>query len=173
MLSGTEEIQIIISAVKGNQKSFNLLYKEHVDSLFRFLNQFSTDRELVKDWTQRTFIKAFDKLESFKRESRFKTWLFKIGLNEMRSDLRSKIYFEEIPESETISLEDPEPFSETWGNAREVIRRLSPDKRMILLLHVAEGYSHKEIAEMLAIKEGTSRIMLHRAKEELRKHKLL
>ena len=172
MLSGTEEIKLINQAVAGDQNAFKELYNHHVDALFCFLNQFSKDRELIKDWTQRAFIKAFSKLESFKQQSRFKTWLFTIGLNEMRTDLRSEVHFEEIEENELTDFNDDSENDspELWMTAKKAIRNLDPEKKMILLLHVAEGYSHREIGEMLSIKEGSSRIILHRAKEELRKH---
>ena len=170
MLSGTDEIKLISQAVSGDQSAFKTLYDHHVDALFSFLKQFSGDRELVKDWTQRAFIKAFDKLDSFKQQSRFKTWLFTIGMNEMRTDMRSRIRFVELPESELRDVtEEPENDPELWKAAKHAIRSLPPEKKMVLLLHIAEGYSHKEIGEMLSIKEGTCRIILHRAKEELKK----
>ncbi len=172
MISQTEEIQLIKNALKGNQNAFNQLYNHHVDQLFRFLHQFSKNRQEVQDWTQRAFIKAFSKLNSFKLESRFKTWLFTIGLNEMRSDRRSGPEFIEFPEtfseSEFTQPDAEEAEFDNWIIAKDAIRTLTPDKRMILLLHVAEGYSHQEIGEILSIQEGTSRIILHRAKKELR-----
>lgn len=169
MLTGTKEIKLIESALDGDQSSFKELYEYHVDGLFAFLNQFSSDRELVKDWTQSAFIKAFTKLESFKKNSRFKTWLFSIGMNEMRSALRKKIHFEDLSVIEAMPEINEIEELENWKVAKNAIQQLSPDKKMIVILHIAEGYSHKEISEMLSIKEGTSRIILHRAKEELRK----
>lgn len=169
MLSGTEEIKLIDKALKGDQNSFKKLYDYHVDGLFSFLNQFTNDRELVKDWTQSAFIKAFTKLEGFKKNARFKTWLFTIGMNEMRSALRKKVHFEDLSTIETIAEVNEETELINWKVAKKAIQQLSPDKKMILILHIAEGYSHKEISEMLSIKEGTSRITLYRAKEELRK----
>ncbi|MEQ9265860.1 MAG: RNA polymerase sigma factor [Balneolaceae bacterium] len=168
MLTGTKEIKLIESALNGDQSSFKELYEYHVDGLFAFLSQFSNDRELVKDWTQSAFIKAFTKLESFKKNSRFKTWLFTIGMNEMRTAFRKKIHFEDLSDLETIPVEEEPQELENWKTAKAAIQQLSPDKKMIVILHIAEGYSHREISEMLSIKEGTSRIILHRAKEELR-----
>ncbi|MBO6525169.1 MAG: RNA polymerase sigma factor [Balneolaceae bacterium] len=168
MISETEEIQLINRAMKGSQSAFHQLYDLHLDSLFRFLTQFTQDRDQVQEWTQRAFVKAFLKLTTFEFKSRFKTWLFTIGLNEMRTDMRSRFKFVELDEAPEQIEEESE--SEQWEMVKEAIKDLSPDKKIILLLHIAEGYSHKEIAEMLSIKEGTSRIILHRTKKELNKH---
>jgi RNA polymerase sigma-70 factor (ECF subfamily) len=168
LISGTEEIQLIRKALDGNQGAFQKLYEAHVEGLFLFLNQFSKEREQVKDWTQRAFIKAFQKLDSFKKDARFKTWLYTIGMNEMRTDMRSKIRFVELDDQLREVPEDDVTESELWSTARNAIQNLPPEKKMVVLLHIAEGYSHREIGEMLSIKEGHSRIILHRAKEELR-----
>ena len=169
MNSNTDDITLIKQAIDGNQKAYKTLYEQHIDLLFRFLIQFTTDRVQVQEWCQRAFIKAFDKISTFKHQSSFKTWLFTIGLNEMRTDFRSNKIFEELPNSlEEITIEENIHESDLWWEAKEAIRSLSTDKKMIVLLHIAEGYSHKEIGKMLSIKEGTSRIILHRAKEELK-----
>ena len=169
MISENEEIKLINSAKKGNQSAFYELYNAHADLLFRFLTQFTQDRYQVQEWTQRAFVKAFAKLKTFEFKSRFKTWLFTIGLNEMRTDMRSRFNFVDLEEAPIpIEVEETEP--EQWEYAKEAIRNLPPDKKIILLLHIAEGYTHKEISEMINIKEGTSRIILHRTKKELNKY---
>ena len=137
--------------------------------LYRFLSQFSDQASQREEWTQRAFIKAFKKLSQFNQQSSFKTWLFTIGLNEMRTDMRKKIHFENI-DDKYLEVEPHEPVEDTtiWKKAKSAIQQLTPEKRMICLLHIAEDYSHAEIAEMIGITEGSSRIILHRAKQELR-----
>ncbi len=165
-----DEYRLISKAKEGHQPSFKLLYDLYVDMLFRFLNQFSEDREQTREWTQRAFIKAFDRLDQFRERSSFKTWLFTIGLNEMRTDMRRKVHFLELDESH-IEDETGEDITEqaNWKKAKDALQQLTPDKRIICLLHIAEGYSHEEIGNMLGISEVTSRVTLHRAKNELRK----
>lgn len=173
LLPEKEEIALINRALSGDQKAYEKLYESYVEILFRFLAQFSDQREQVKDWTQVAFVKAFDNLDSFKFNSRFKTWLFSIGLNVMRSEMRSKITFTDLEEANLDKQEPEHSTSHDWSLLRKAIRKLSPEKRMILLLHEVEGYSHNEIGSMLNIKEGTSRVILHRTKEELRKQQLV
>jgi len=163
------EIELIEEALNGNQHAFKVLYEQHVDGLYSFLSQFSDQDSHREEWTQRAFIKAFKNLSQFDQRSGFKTWLFTIGLNEMRTDMRKKIHFVNI-EDKHIEFEEQQPIEDStiWKKAKSAIQQLAPDKRMICLLHIAENYSHAEIAEMIGITEGTSRVILHRAKQELR-----
>jgi RNA polymerase sigma-70 factor (ECF subfamily) len=87
----------------------------------------------------------------------------------MRTDMRKKIHFEDLDDKymEAESQETVED-STIWKKAKSAIQQLTPEKRMICLLHIAEDYSHAEIAQMIGITEGSSRIILHRAKQELR-----
>lgn len=169
LYSITQEIKIIERAIQGDQSAYRLLYDSYVDNLYCFLAQFSENVVQQEEWTQRAFIKAFDKLNQFKSNSSFKTWLFTIGFNEMRTDMRQKIHFEDIQDHhlEHETEEDVQD-SRIWNTAKSALKKLSPDKRVVCLLHIAESYSHAEIADMIGITEGASRIILHRAKKELK-----
>ncbi len=164
------EKQLIELALNGDQSAYKRLYDHHVDTLYCFLSQFSETTSQTEEWTQRAFIKAFNKLEKFKQNSTFKTWLFTIGLNEMRSDMRLKIKFTEVKDYH-LDHKEEQPVEEMniWSEAKEALRNLAPEKRMVCLLHVAENYSHAEIASMIGITEASSRTILHRAKKELQK----
>lgn len=135
--------------------------------LFRFLLQFAEDRATAQDWTQRAFIKAFNRLDQFAGQSGFKTWIFTIGLNEMRSDKRIKWKFESFDAQVHEPILDSDFSDDDWMSARIAIRNLDAKQRMVFLLYEIEGYSHKEIAGMLDIAESYSRVILTRAKKEL------
>ena len=122
---------------------------------------------MAEEWTQRAFIKAFKSLNQFNGKSAFKTWLFKIGLNEMRSDLRMKWQFEEYDVQVHTEQEEIEAPIDDWMSARIAIKALPSDQRMVFLLFEVEGYSHKEIGEMLGISDSYSRVILTRAKKDL------
>jgi len=169
LINSENETKLIENALTGQQSAFKALYEQHVDKLYCFLSQFADNTSQKEEWTQRAFIKAFNKLDQFNHRSSFKTWLFTIGLNEMRSDMRKKMHFESIDDKQ-LDFKESEPIEESniWYKAKAAIRQLAPDKRVICLLHIAEDYSHAEIAEILGITEGTSRVILHRAKKELK-----
>lgn len=160
--------QLVFRARTGDQKAFAGLYNLHVSGLFRFLNQFSSNRDQTAEWVQLSFIKAFTKIEQFAGKSTFKTWLFRIGLNEMRTGVRKAApdemeYHEEhdeVPENDPLLQQD----LSIW------LKHLDHRHRAVLLLAEAEGYSHAEIAEMMQISESSSRSMLSRAKSRLRNH---
>ncbi len=162
------ECDILRDARNGNQKAFKKLFNLHADVLFRFLSQFSDERAVAQDWTQRAFIKAFERIHQFSGQSSFRTWIFTIGLNEMRYDLRAKWQFESY--NDQLHTDECEDFfsPEDWMSVRIAIRRLPPNEKMVVLLREGEGYSHKEIGEMLSIKESHSRVILCRAREKLK-----
>jgi len=131
--------------------------------------QFSQDRQIVADWVQQSFIKAFVKLDKFKGKSQFRTWLFSIGINEMRSAKRKQKHHEKIEIGENqLNLVEPERDLDSWLSVRTAIQKLDDNKRLVFLLHEIEGYSHREIAEILGVGESTSRTMLSRTKVKLR-----
>jgi RNA polymerase sigma-70 factor (ECF subfamily) len=174
LLTQQSDFELIAQALEGQQKAFKELYDRYVDNLYQFLAQFGNSDDQNEEWTQRAFIKAFHKLHSFKQKSSFKTWLFTIAVNEMRTDMRKSFHFEDIDQTQLPHFEEEEiTTTEMWANAKQALRALSPRKRMICLLHIAEGYSHQEIGEMLGISEVASRTTLFRAKKDLRQSLML
>jgi RNA polymerase sigma-70 factor (ECF subfamily) len=162
--------QLVRKAVSGDQRAFSALYELHVDALFCFLNQFSENRTQTADWVQTSFIKAFHSLHRFEGRSSFKTWLFTIGLNEVRTAMRGTHLetidvLEDQMDSGYAEEKNPLPVHDLkiW------LRVLDVRQRSVLLLAEVEGYSHAEIAEMLSITESTSRSILSRAKATVRK----
>ena len=159
----------IKKALRGDQRSFKLLYDQNVEQLYRFLRQYSEDSHIVEEWVQRSFIKAYQHLDTFKGDSRFSTWLFSIALNEMRTDVRRKhlLVFSEQELPEQMVESEEERFA--WHDSMKIIlQNLDEQKRSIFLLFEVEGYSHAEIAIILHIGEGASRTLLCRAKQQLR-----
>lgn len=167
-MTPSEEEQWLERARNGEESAFKKLYDTHVEGLFRFLNQFSRNREEVKDWVQIAFIKGFEKLHTFHGSARFRTWLWSIALNEVRMTRRSAkplVVEEEVPENGRAVSDISKEELMTMQNQ---IAQLDEQKRMVLLLYEVEGYSHREIAFMLEVGESSSRTILSRTKKELR-----
>jgi RNA polymerase sigma-70 factor (ECF subfamily) len=166
----TDEQVLIDRAVRGDDRAYREIYDRHVTPLYRFLRQYTNDSALVEEWVQRAFIKAFRGLATFQRTSRFSSWLFAIGLNEMRDDRRRArpVSFDSA-ELEAWDGATPEPADFLWEEAmRSLIQELGESQRTVFLLYEVEGYSHAEIAAMLGLGEGTSRSLLARAKRFLK-----
>ncbi|MFA6469711.1 MAG: RNA polymerase sigma factor [Bacteroidota bacterium] len=170
-ISEKTESALIVRIKNGDSQSYKILYDSYVVFLFRFLKQFRKSDSDVKELVQRAFIKAYEGLASFNNRSSFKTWLFTIALNEMRSDARrnSIIPFVDAEEiDEYVTVDEEEAFM--WNSTlRTLFEQLDETKRIVFTLYEVEGYSHAEIADMLSIGESTSRTILTRAKQHLRK----
>ena len=169
--TGLSEESVLISRIRnGEKQAYKILYDDHVELLFRFLKQFRKNDSDVQELVQRAFIKAFEGLGSFNNRSKFKTWLFQIALNEMRSDIRRNAIIPFV-EMDTIdeSIAETEDESIEWNSTlRTLFEQLDETKRAVFVLYEVEGYSHAEIAVMLNIGESTSRTILTRTKHILR-----
>jgi RNA polymerase sigma factor, sigma-70 family len=160
-----EEKEYVRKVKAGDKKAFKALYDSHVDSLYLFMKQFSYDTSQVEDWVQRAFIKAYLNILKFDGISLFKTWLFKIALNEMRMDYRKAGLAKKISFEEEDVLTEIEDVNLQWNQVmKDWLFELPEIKRMVFLLFEVEGYSHSEIAELLNLKESTSRTILTRTK---------
>ena len=165
-----KESALIRQIKSGDSQAYKLLYDAHIDFLYRFLKQFRKSDSDVQDLVQRAFIKAYEGLESFNNRSTFRTWLFRIALNEMRSDARrnSIISFVDSDEADDI-ITSSEEDSFAWNSTlRSLFEQLDETKRIVFILYEVEGYSHAEIADMLHCGESTSRTILARTKQWLR-----
>ncbi|MEK6755922.1 MAG: RNA polymerase sigma factor [Bacteroidota bacterium] len=164
-----QEALWIEKAKGGDHRAFKSLYEVHVTPLFRFLRQFSSDTGQVEDWVQRAFIKAFEHLQDFQGRARFSSWLFTLGLNEMRMDRRRAQIVPMVPiEYDEFSSSESEPQQFDWNETMKAwMLDLDETKRAVFTLYEIEGYSHAEIAEMLNVAESTSRTLLSRTKRYL------
>lgn len=158
---------IVEKAKQGNQKAFRQLFELNAGNLYRFLRKFSKKNDQVEDWVQRAFIQAFKNIETFKGEASFSTWLFKIGINEMKTDLRVQLPKIEPFDEESLYSTDQNNFE--WDDKMKwLFEELGEIKKSVFILYEVEGYSHAEISSMLDISENLSRTILHRTKKILK-----
>lgn len=159
----------VVRARSGDQLAFKSIYERHMQGLFRFMTQFSDDRDLISDWVQLAFIKAFQNLDRFEGRSAFKSWLYKIAINEMRQSYRSSHREPDyIDEEQLYAYSDQRGSPVDWITLKDRIRRLPDRQRLVFLMFEIEGFSHAEIAHVLNITESSSRSILTRVKIQLR-----
>ena len=165
--------QIIEKCSKGNQKAQKAFYYQYIDLLYSTINRYVKDTATLDDLLFQAMMKIFTKLEDFTyiNEKALVGWLKKIAVNEalmhLRADFRTLYKIEEISEIENINLVEADNLNEK--DLLETIEMLPAGYRTVFLLHVVEGYSHKEIAEQLGIAEGTSRSQFFKARSLLQK----
>jgi RNA polymerase sigma-70 factor, ECF subfamily len=167
-----DEAELIDRVLAGDAAAERALYDAHVHRIYRLAFRFTGDDDMARDLTQETFIRAFDRIASFRRQSSLSTWLHTIGvsvaLNRVRSNKRSQ--------SRELSLDDVD---EAAGQTRSAepdlkermavaIDRLPRGYRTVFLMHDVQGYTHEEIGTALGIDAGTSKAQLSRARAKLR-----
>lgn len=165
-----EDSRLIEQCLKGKARYQKLLYDKFACKVYPVCYRFAKNEEDAKDILQETFIKVFDKLNTFQDTGSFEGWIRKIAVNtairHYHNTLREidKHDIEQAPELAS----DESVLSEL--NAADLIKMISSlptGYRVVFNLYAIEGYSHKEIAEELGITESASRSQLTRARQTL------
>jgi len=166
------DAQLIAEILRGDAIAERKLYDAHVDRIYRLAWRMSGDETLARDFTQDTFIRAFDKLADFRGDSSLSTWLHSIatsvilnGLKKVRRIHGREIGGDELPEV-TIDRRESEP--DLKLRLQRAIDGLPDGYRTVFVMHDVEGYTHEEIGQALGIQSGTSKAQLHRARARLR-----
>ena len=126
----------------------------------------------ANDILQEGFIKVYKNLDKFRREGSFEGWVRRIFVNTAIEQFRKKVKLYNVDEVQENTIEDKELTALDLLATKDIINivnELSPGYKAVFNLHVIEGFSHKEIAEVLGITEGTSKSQLARAKGVLKK----
>jgi len=156
--------------VHRDEKAFHLLYRSKTPHLYRMAYRLTQSESLSEDLIQEMWIIAIRKLEGFQWRSELKTWLIGILINLARANQRVQEDFIELNEDLNLPGISLEPNGMEAHDLELAILKLPPGYRRVLILHDIEGFRHHEIAEMLDIKEGTSKSQLFYARRILRKN---
>ena len=157
----------------GDPNAFGELVRRYQSPVRAFLRKLTRgDEALADDLAQETFLRAWRKLETFRAEARFSTWLFGIAVNEFRARLRrDRRHLWEDPGSQPA---DPEPAAAPAPHGlrldlEEALRRLTLPERAAILLCCQHGLTHEEAAQTLRAPLGTVKTNILRGKEKLRR----
>ena len=160
-------------ASAGDASAFERLYRRHSSRIFGLAVRMVGHQE-AEEVTQEVFVRAWTKLESFRGEAAFGTWLYRMGINTILSH-RAKVgryrdRHQEDAEDEILERAPARPMGRDGAMDLEKAMRTLPDgARDVFVLHDVEGFKHEEIAKLLAINVGTSKSQLHRARMLLRR----
>lgn len=154
---------------KQDRKAQEKLYREHSDHLFMLCLKYSGDYEQAKDLLQDSFIKIFQNIDQYSGKGTFEGWMSRIVINTAIKKSRKKgIHLSISGDYPEDTEEDLEDSNLSLDFLIKIIQELPDAYRMVFNLYVMERHSHKEIAEMLGISEGTSKSNLARARMKLR-----
>ena len=166
------DLQLITRVVAGDAAAERELYDTYVDRIYRLAFRLAGDEDLARDFTQATFIRAFEKIGSFRGESSLSTWLHSIGVSVALNGLRKtkRLKNRELPIEEGLTIGSTQIESEPDLKERmaRAIESLSEKYRTVFLMHDVEGYTHEEISGTLKIPVGTSKSHLFQARSKLR-----
>jgi len=143
------------------------LYRRFSPRMYAVCLRYAGSSEEAEDILQEGFIKVFKKLNSFRSEGSFEGWVRRIFVNTAIEHFRRKRYLMPVTEKEENTIEGKYLSVLDDLAARDImmlVQDLSPGYRTVFNLYVVEGYTHKEIADMMGISEGTSKSQLSRAK---------
>lgn len=162
-----DEESLVERAQCDDMRAYEALYRIHSGRIYGLCYRLCRDREMAEDLTQEAFVLAWRKLGSFRGESAFGSWLYRVASNVALSYLRkrklnySNVDYENYDQAEVVA-----PIYEQL-NLEAAIGKLPDGARAVFVLYSIEGYSHNEISESLKIAVGSSKAQLHRARQLL------
>jgi RNA polymerase sigma-70 factor (ECF subfamily) len=167
-----DEALLVARARRGDAAAERQLFETHVDRIYRLAYRMTGDDDQSQEFTQETFIRAFERIDQFRGEASFGTWLNSIGTSVIYNGLRKVTRFRqrEFEYEEVGALAGTERQAEPDLKERlaTAIDDLPVKHRMVFLMHDVEGYTHEEIGAALGMPVGTSKAQLSRARARLR-----
>ena len=183
----TDDKTLAAQAAAGRQRAFRELLRRYERPVFSLIYRMVRDRTLAEDLSQEAFIRAFNAIASYNPGYKFSSWMFKIAHNLTIDHLRKKridtISLHGSPHALTEEAqartrpivesadERPDAYVENLELGSQIeaaIGNLRPEYRTVTLLRHVEGYSYKEIAEIMELPLGTVKTYIHRARLELK-----
>jgi RNA polymerase sigma-70 factor, ECF subfamily len=172
--------ELVARAKAGSGEAFASLYEEHKKRVFSLCVLMTGDTTEAEDLTQEAFIQVFRKLNTFRGDSAFSTWLYRVAFNTVLMRLRRNRNHQQVSLDEPVRLDSSlvqrdfgRHDSDLLGTVDRLvlaraISELPRGCRTIFVLHEVEGYEHHEIARRLRCSVGNSKSQLHKAKLKLR-----
>jgi len=175
-----DERSLVQRAQSGDEQAFATLFQSHKKRVYSVCLLMTKDVADAEDLTQEAFLQVFRSVGSFRGDSAFSTWLYRVAVNTVLMKLRRRkapplVSLDEPVSAESPSLRrdvgkaDPSLFGAIDRIAlRRAMLELPEGCRKIFALHEVEGYQHHEIAKMLDCSVGNSKSQLHKAKMKMR-----
>lgn len=179
-----DEKKLIQKAKAGDNKAFEELIEEHFKKIYNIAYRMTGNPDDASDMTQEVMIKLFRNIGSFKGDSKFSTWVYRVATNTCLDELKKQkrhshtslnAEFDTGEGELTYDVEDTAPTPEEATEKKELrhtvaaaIQKLSPDHKAAIILRDIKGFSYDEIAKVLKCSEGTVKSRLNRARAALK-----
>jgi len=175
-------IETIRMAQRGDAAAFEFIYRLHCRRVYALCLRIARDASEAEDLTQEAFLQLFRKIDTFRGESAFSSWLYRLTANVALMRFRKKkLNSTSLDQLITSDKENGAPHNEFGAtdlrltglfdrvNLQKAINQLPEGYKALFILHDVKGYGHNEIARMLGCSIGTSKSQVHRARKRLRK----
>ena len=161
------DTDLISGCISGDRRMQKAMYDKYAGKMYAVCLRYMGNADDAQDILQEGFIKIFNKVGSFRGEGSFEGWIRRIFVNTAIEHFRKESYLQPITEVEENTVEGK--YLSVLDSLAEkdiiqLVQKLSPGYRTVFNMYVVEGYTHKQIAEVLGISEGTSKSQLSRAK---------
>ena len=168
-----EDIELARLCARGDEKARHELYTRYAAYLYALCIRYAGDRELARDLMHDSMIRIFDTIGKYRPVGSLKSWCARVTVNLVIDHLRKSRKLETVSMDQTQEkipeLQKDEVAKVPKTELMRMVGNLPETKRNIFNLFCVEGYSHKDIAKMLDIKEKTSSSLLFKAREQLAK----
>ena len=167
------ESGLVERAVSGDVEAFEELYRVNVGRVYAPCLRMAGDPTLAEELAQEAFVRAWQKLGSFRGASAFSTWLHRVTVNVVlghrRSATRREARVFAVGDDLPRDVAGRQPGTAESIDLERAISSLPDGARVVFILHDVEGFRHREISRLMGIAVGTSKAQLHRARKLLRK----
>ena len=172
--------QLVERAKDGDEAAIERLYHLHCRQVYGLCLRMTSNQADAEDLTQEAFLQAFRKLGTFRGDSSFSTWIYRITTNVVLMQRRKKVHLQVPLEDSTapngittgvikfIIYPDPTGKLVDQLTLRSALDQLPDGYRKVFIMHDIQGYEHNEIAKMTGRSIGNSKSQLHKARERLR-----
>jgi RNA polymerase sigma-70 factor, ECF subfamily len=147
----------------GDVRAFEELVRDYQADVWRFAYHFTRDRQMAEDVTQEAFLRAFRFLRTFRGDSKFTSWLFRIARNCAMDAIRRGSGRQSHEQAPPVGPPDPEARAELHA----ALSAVSPEHREPFLLIEVFGLSYQEAADVLHLRVGTVKSRMHRARHAM------
>ena len=169
----TDDIAALVAlAARGDVSAFEQLYTKCAGRVYAVCVRMTGDPQRAREFTHDAFVRAWERLSTFRGEAAFETWMHRLTVNVVltatRGERRRAARFVPTPDEPAadtdMALSTPAPDVETRIDLERAIAALPPRAREVFVLHDVEGYRHEEIADRLDLEASSVRANLHRAR---------
>lgn len=170
--SDDDTASLVALAARGDVNAFERLYIKSAGRVYAVCMRMTGDPQRAREYTHDAFVRAWERLSTFRGEAAFETWMHRLAVNvvltatrgDRRREARIVATADEPAAESDVALSRPAPDVETRIDLERAIAALPKRAREVFVLHDVEGYRHEEIADRLELQASSVRAQLHRAR---------